>query len=76
MPMKYCDSMRTTVEICLRTTVTGVHIAAELKQNRCLRARRVVYCNYDIHDCTAKQTQYGSRWQQLEKSRVQSEATI
>jgi hypothetical protein len=46
MPMKHCDSVRTTVEIRLRAAVTGVHTAAELKQNRRLRAWKVVYCDY------------------------------
>lgn len=31
IPMKYCDSVRNTVEICLRPGVKGVQIARELK---------------------------------------------
>jgi transposase len=33
MPMKYCDSVRQTVEVCLRAGVTGAQIARELKLN-------------------------------------------
>jgi hypothetical protein len=31
MPLKYCESVRNTVEICLRVSVRGAQIAEELK---------------------------------------------
>ena len=41
MLMKYYDSVRNTVEMCLRAAIMGVQTAAELKQNRHLRAWKV-----------------------------------
>jgi hypothetical protein len=31
MPLKYCESVSNSVEICLRSGVTGLQIARELK---------------------------------------------
>ena len=88
MPMKYYGSVCITIEMCLRAAAMGIQRAAKLKQNRRLRAWKVVHCNYfvdldallykrdKICNFTAKFVVCGSCWQQFKKSRVLSEPNL
>ena len=53
MPMKYHDSVRITIEVCLRAAVMGAQSAAKLRQNRRLRAGRFGGTILDHYTATA-----------------------
>ena len=81
MPMKYYDSVRNTLEMCMRAAVVGV----QLRSLSRIGVYVPVHCNCfvdldaplykrdKIHNFTAKFVVCGSCWQQFEKSRVPSE---